>query len=167
LVAVAAFLWRLRREAAAFSLWVALAVPVTFWALIAIEASPTRTPEQTRYLYPGAVLLLLVATEALRGVRCSRVALIALYGGVAVALAGYLKILDDASAHLADFSTKARSELAMIELSRHHVDPALRLSDASRDLQDPVNFPVFAGPYLVAAHDVGSLAFSPQEVLHQ
>jgi hypothetical protein len=91
----------------------------------------------------------------------------AIFGGVALALFGNLKNLDDASAYLSDFSSKARSELAMIELSRASVDPQLRLSDASRDLADPVNFPVNAGGYLAAADDIGSLAFSLPKVLQQ
>jgi hypothetical protein len=176
LIAVAAFWWRLRRGGSAWLLrrgntalspWVILILPLAFWALIAIEASPTRTPEQTRYLYPGAVLLLLVVAETLRGVRVSRLGLLALFGAVAVSLGANLKTLDDASNHLRDFSSHARSDLAMINLSRDHVDPNLQVSSATRDLQDPVSFPVFAGAYLAADRAVGSPAFSPQEVLQQ
>jgi hypothetical protein len=168
-VLVALLWWRVRRGDAVLSLsfFIFVAALLTTWALIALETSHTHTPEQTRYLYPGAVLVLLVTAEALRGVRFSQRGLLALFAGVILALCANLKTLDDASARLADFSSKARSELAMVELARQQVDPGLRLSEASRDLRDPTNFPVFAGPYLAAADDVGSLAYSLQQVLHQ
>jgi hypothetical protein len=168
-VAVGAFWWRLRRRGMTFflSLGVIVAVLLTLWSLLAIEASPTRTPEQTRYLFPGAVLLLLVVAEALRGARFSRVGLLVLFGAVALSLGANLKLLNDGSVAATDFAGKARAELGMVELSRGQVDPALVLSDASSDLQDSVEFPVSAGPYLAAVDDVGSFAFSPQEVLQQ
>jgi hypothetical protein len=173
-VALVALCWRLRRGdlewrrgPEALSLWAILSLPIAYWALIAIEASPTRTPEQTRYLYPGAVLVLLLVAEALRGVKFSRTGVIALFGVVVLSLAANLRALNDARVELNDFTVHARADLAMIELSRSHVNPGLSLADASPDLNDPVNFPVYAGSYIAAADDVGSLALPAPDLPRQ
>ena len=50
-------------------LLVALAIALAFWALAGLNATIGREPDAGRYQYVGAILLLLIAAELLRGVR--------------------------------------------------------------------------------------------------
>lgn len=66
--------WRVRRLGGIpRGLWTALALGGAFWFLAAINAYLTwRLPTNGRYQYPGAVFVLLIAAELLRGFRPNR-----------------------------------------------------------------------------------------------
>jgi hypothetical protein len=102
LAALAALLWRFSRRAAPATLWVAAAVPFALWSLQALTANGFRFPDSPRYLLPGAVAALLLASEAARGVRWSRPALIGLYALAVAGLATNLYLLDRAAGDLRD-----------------------------------------------------------------
>ena len=70
-IAIALAIWRLRRVGwPSRWLWAVLAAGGAFWFLTALNAIPLlRTPTTGRYQYPGAIFVLLIAAELLRGVR--------------------------------------------------------------------------------------------------
>ena len=74
-VAIVLSIWRLRRVGGpSRGLWTALALGLTFWFLASLNAySFLREPSDGRYVYPGAVFVLLIAAELLRGVRLGKV----------------------------------------------------------------------------------------------
>ena len=55
-----------------------IALPLIFWGLTGLARADLHEPGAPRYLYPGAIFLLLIALEAARGVRITRAATLAL-----------------------------------------------------------------------------------------
>jgi hypothetical protein len=102
-LALVGFGLRVARGSVPRTLWVAATVPGVLWALGALASDPYRSPEMTRYLYPGAVAVLLVASEAVAGIRWSRAGLIALYIVAVAGLMTNLALLRYNAAQLRDF----------------------------------------------------------------
>ena len=81
--------WRLYRiERIPRSLWVVLAIALAFWIFGGIAVKPGRVPWASRYQYPGAALVLLVAAGMLSGLKLDRRLLPPALIAVAVSLAG-------------------------------------------------------------------------------
>ncbi len=98
LIAIVALVWSIRRFGAPAALWAVLTIPLVLWSLQAVAADkPGNFPGSPHYLYPGAVIVLLVAIEASRSLRWTRGMWIGLYAVGAVALATNLALLNDAS----------------------------------------------------------------------
>jgi hypothetical protein len=156
--AIGAAIWRLVRvPRVPRGLWVPLAVGGSFWLLTAFNAIPDhRTPTTTRYQYPGAVFVLLIAAEALRGVR-PRTAVIAGMAAITVAavLSGlwflHLGYSDNRKPH----SDLLRAKLAAIEIARNTVPRRTQLPHLKK---------IHAGPYLSAVDAFGSPAYSEPEL---
>lgn len=164
IVALAVRLWR---GAIPRTLWAWLAVLLFYWVLMGLAARP---PEASRYLFVGAVGVLLVAAEAMQGRISGRVtAIVAVI--VLLALPANIEQLrsgreDDALHRDAPVS---RTEFAMLELARDRVDPEYVAS------ADPnvaaiggglfIGLP--AGAYLRSVERNGSPAFSLEEVRSQ
>jgi hypothetical protein len=135
-----------------------VAMPLAFWALTGLGRAHLSEPEASRYIYPSAVLLVLLAVELARGIkfRASGVALLAV--AVTVAAALNLGVLMDGRDGLRDTSEFVRTELGALELARGTAPPDYR--------PDTVRMPqVSAGPYLVAVKKLGSPAFERSELL--
>ncbi len=139
--------------------WVALAVGGSFWFLTAFNANALpifRPPTSARYQYPGAVFLLLIAAELLRGVRIEPRALAA---GAAVtaaaALSGLWFFHLGSSNILRPASEALRAQLAAFEIGRDRVDPGFAMFSLP---------PIQAGSYLSAADADGSPAYSESEL---
>jgi hypothetical protein len=158
LVAVLGIAVRLWRGAVPRSLWVALATLLAYWATLALAFGVARTPSQSRYLFTGAVLLLLVAAEAVRGLRLPRAAVVAIFAVTAVSVSTNIRQLDDAEQFLRDLVAPTRAELGAIELARGSVLP-----DFAVPLRD-THLPVKPADYLAAVDRFGSYAFSPDEL---
>lgn len=154
---------RLRRGAVPPSLWTGIVLLLTLWTSFALVAfSIGRTPEQARYMYPGAVAALIVAVEAARGIRVSRWALVALFGVAAVSLTFNIAHLRQGGAWLRSYSASARATFTAIELARDRVDPAFIPSSGVAFFMG-----VEAGRYLAAVDRIGSPAFTPAELQGQ
>src|SRR5215208_6017402 len=150
-VAVVAFAVRLSRGGIPPFVWVALSVLLVYWLELALGFSPEgRTPEESRYLFPGAVLVLLVVAAALEGVRLSRLVVIAICAVGAVGVLTNIKELDNSGQYLRDYAPRARTALGAIEVARGSVSPDYRPeAEPSLVASVPAHFPVQAGPYLV------------------
>jgi hypothetical protein len=162
-LATAAFLLRLSRGPLPASIWAFLGVSATYWALLALGARLAVSP---RYLLVGAIGVLLIAADAARGLRFSGVALGALYAIVAIAIPSNIeRLVKDSDAETADAKT-SRTEYAMLELARGHVDPQYDPS-LDRAVWNAGGFKTVglrAGFYLPAVDRIGSIAFTPDEV---
>lgn len=163
-VGLVALAWRLDRGSIAPPFWAALAVPLTYWLMLDLVA--LRFPDDTRYLYPGAVAVLLVACEALRGTAWTRNRLVALYLMAGVSLATNLTYLRfNASELRNERAPQTRAAFAALELADGNADPAY----------DPSAGPFSAGPfnirgdqptaaYLTAADRYGGIGYSPDQL---
>ncbi len=143
-------------------LWVVLAIGASFWFLIAVNASFLRTAETSRYQFPGAVFVVMAAAELLRGMRPDpRVIAVACVATLA-AIGSGIATLEDRYQELKSASALVRGNLAALEIAADTVDPNLVLTP------DNSGFNYFtlvrAGPYLSAAEDFGSPAYSVEEL---
>lgn len=147
--------------------WIWFAVLVAYWAFLTVAARP---PGASRYVFPGAVFVLLVAAETLRGVASARLTT-AIVIVVLVALPANIGQLLDEREHdtLHADAGVSRTEFAMIELARDHVDPSYVVSSDPRVSAAGGNLFIGlpAGAYLDSAERNGSLAYSLPELRRQ
>lgn len=161
-LAVGALVWRLRRERPSPFLWALLAAVLAFWSALAMGFGTGRDPDTVRYAYAGAILVLLVAAEAARGVRLAPAGLLALFAITLCALGANLARLRDASRYYRTFSGSLRAELTAIDIVRDRVSPTFSRSSATSGLAV-----VPTGPYLAAVERIGSPAYSEAELLRR
>jgi len=134
-----------------------LALPLLFWGLTALSRAQQAEPGASRYLYPGAVMLVMILGQLVddpewpRTVRTRLVAIGVTGVVVVVSLVGNVDQLRQGGTNLREISTYVKAELAAVELAGNRVDPAFR-PDLSRAPQ------ISAGTYLRAVHDLGSPA---------
>jgi hypothetical protein len=151
--------WRLRRLGGVpRALWIALAVGGAFWLLAAFNGDPVyRPPTSGRYQYPGAIFVLLIAAELLRGVRVGRrpFAGAAVVTGVAV-ISG-LAFLHDGYKLRKSESDVERAQLAAVETARQTVAPGFTLTSGFNR--------IYAGAYLSAVDAFGSPAYTQVELV--
>jgi hypothetical protein len=121
LLAATARVVRLRRIPRGLA--VALALGLAFWGLAALNANFTRVPIVSRYQYPSALFLLLIAAEAVRGVRITRLVMATLALVGAVAVMGGFALLRGESKNWEAMGDGARATLAAIEIAGERVRP--------------------------------------------
>ncbi len=163
-VALAVRIWR---GSLPRTIWVWLFVLGSYWALLAIAARPA---EGTRYTLVAAVLIVLIAADAVRR-RVSDGVAIALLVLAAVALPANIAQLtqnrsDDTLHHDPPVNS---TEFAMLELARNHVDPEYFVTGDPRvaEVDGGLYIGITAGAYLDAAAHNGSIAYSLEEVREQ
>jgi hypothetical protein len=144
------------------SFWVVLAIVLAFWLLSGFAVKSGRVPWASRYQYPGAALLLLVAVDLLRGVRLERRLLAPAAIVVTAAVASNGLFLHLAAESYERTSRIERADLAAVEIARDTVDPGLVLEE---DIADTGYVPVDAGSYLSARDAYGSPAYSEAELV--
>ena len=168
LVAIALVAVRIARGNVPRAMWATLALLLAFWASLALGFGPGRTPDQSRYIYPGAVLLFLVAGTALTGIRVPRKGVIAVLVVAALAVTTNIRQLHDGEVFLEDYSQRVKAQLAMLELGGDAIPPAYdpRTDPALAEVV-PAQLPLQAGSYQLAVERFGSVGFSPDEVLEQ
>jgi hypothetical protein len=151
-------LWRVRWRPSHW-LWVALAAGASFWFLTALNAVPyARTPTSGRYQYPGAIFVLLIAAELLRGARIDRRILVpATVVTLAAAVSGYI-FLHDGYVLRKYASNYDRARLTAAEIARGHMSPSF-------PIQLITSTPPFpASSYFSAVDAFGSPAFSESQL---
>jgi hypothetical protein len=135
-----------------------LATGVTLWALTAAARSTISVPETGRYIYLGAVVIVLIGVELLREatIKPRATALAALLVGVC-AITG-LTVLHAGAMGLRSTSKTVTAELGALELAAAHAPPEYR--------PDPRLAPnVVAGLYLHTVRAIGSSpADTPAEI---
>jgi hypothetical protein len=160
IVLAGARLWRIRRVPR--WLLITLVLALTFWFLAGLNTTIGRGPDAGRYQYVGAIFLLLIAAELLRGVRVPRPAVIAAVAVSALAALSNLSVLEDYSNALAGLAGQQRGGLAAVELARDRVDPELLLTQENSDVDYLGELD--AGSYLSAVDSFGSPAYPPGEL---
>jgi hypothetical protein len=161
-VALVVLALRIRRGNVPRSLWVSLGIVLAYWSLGGLAYEPgLRGPESTRYLYPGAVMVLLVATDAARSVRFSRLGIAALLTVAAVSVVINVGRMRDGAAEFRAYSVAARAQFAAMELARDRIDPGFEAAAAAPTVS-PVG--ARASIYFASADRYGTLGYSRAEL---
>lgn len=162
--ALAGLVYRVRKGDVPPTLWAFLATVVAYWLTMAAGGRP---PDSTRYVFVGAVLVLLVVVDALRGVRFGPLGIAAFFVVVALAIPSHVQKLYDGRNPELEVSRVTGSEYAMLDLlGPGEVDPGFvpasdpRVSDAGGALFVPLS----AGNYFDAAERNGTLGMSLAEL---
>ena len=143
-------------------LWIVLVTALAYWFLAASSAYfEARAPTAGRYQYVGAIFVLMIAAELVRGVRVSRPAVVAVFVVSALAVAGNLSSLVDAYKGLRTTSQTILADLGAFELARPYVPPEFQIT-ADTGGTDFVG--VQALFYFPAVDAVGSPADSEAEL---
>lgn len=154
--------WRLHRMGRVpRELWIALALVAAFWILAGLNVKAGRGPTESRYQLPGAIFVLMIAADLLRGVRVPRGAILGAYVLGAAILAGNLNVLHDAYRAYRNTSDLIKADLGAVEIARDRVPGQLVLDEA---FADTGYVHVQASLYLSAADSYGSPADSPAEI---
>ena len=169
LAAIAAFALRLARGRTPIALVASFSILLAFWAFAALSLGLDAGPEASRYILPGAVLVVLVGADALAGVPVPSAARIAVALVVVIGVATGIRQLTDGGEFLRDYSTQVRATAAGLEAAEASVpqdyEPA---ADPALEGEVPPGLPLVAGEYLEAAKEFDSLApergeLSPEE----
>lgn len=94
-----------------------IALPLVFWGLTGLARAGLREPAAPRYLYPGALFLLLIAVEAARGIEVPRPAVAALLVVVALVTLANVGALRNGGGYLRDQTEDLDGSLAAITLA--------------------------------------------------
>jgi len=130
----------------------------TFWGLTALARAQFHDPHASRYVYPGALFLLVAVADLLRPLRRQAwVASLAILVAVALGLPAQVRALHAGSNGLHGTAATVKPELLALELAAGRADSAFR-PDLQRMPQ------VFTGTYLAAVHALGSPTFGMRAV---
>jgi hypothetical protein len=157
LIGVALLAYRVVRGPVTPRLLGLVAAGATFWGLTGLFRAQLNAPLDSRYLYMGAVLVLLIASELVRPVAATpRLGAVLAVLVAAAALANF-GALRGGSAYLQEWSRYLQVELAALELAGPLTDSSFA--------PDPVRAPdITAGKYFDAVEQYGSPAASPDEI---
>lgn len=175
--ALAVLAWRGVRGPLSRTFLTALATMLALWFLGALvsDSQMGRVPDDPRYLFPGAVVVVLVAAEAAAGLRWSRAGIVVLYLFAASGLAVNAVELRDRSAELRNIdAVQTRAALTGLEVAGHRTaltfvpppppDLELPLLGAQSPLAVPfTTLPDGESPsraFLTAAERYGRLGFA-------
>jgi hypothetical protein len=158
-IGIALAVWRLRiLGRISRGLWTALALGGAFWFLAAANTVHyLRGPTNQRYVYPGAVFVLMIAAELMRDFRPSRRTLIAAGVVTAGAVTSGVIFLDKGYRAEKASTDLERARLAAAEIARPHLSAD---SIVRADFLTPLN----AGAYFSAVDAFGSFAFSESQL---
>jgi hypothetical protein len=137
-----------------------LAVLLAFWLLTGLQRAVTSSPDSSRYLYAGAVFIILLAAELARGIVVSRRVAAVLAAAAGLAIVANLGDLRDAGRLLRDQANVARADLAAIELARSSLPPGY----VAASFPNHPLLMIEAETYLEAARELGSPAASAEEL---
>ena len=150
--------WRLRLLGRISpGLWTALALGGSFWFLAAANASPARLSTNGRYVFPGAVFVLLIAAELLRGFRPTRQTLAVAGLVTTAAVVSGLLFLGKGYRIQKMATDTERASLAALEIAR---------PDLAADTSVNLDFltQIDAGAYFSAVDAFGSPALTESQL---
>jgi hypothetical protein len=161
-------IWRFRSGSApGREVWVPVALALAFWALLGMVASPERPPTASRYIYPSAVFLLLIALALVPRFRPT---LWVIGGTVAVLLVSLVPNvinLHEQARRIRASAADERVDLGALELLRSEVPagsvPSLTLKAGVLGVGGQ-GFPIAAATYFAAVDRYGSPAASPEGI---
>ncbi len=165
-LALAALLvWRLRSGPPPTPrAWALLVGLLALWTLLALTIGPARSPLASRYVYPGAIVVLLLAAELVAGLRPTRGIAIAVAAVLAVSLVANVDEMRVGGGYFRAEGSYNRAELAALELVRGRVSPDFLVEQGSTALLPHGDMIFTAGQYFDATDRFGSPADSTAEL---
>jgi hypothetical protein len=165
-IAVVALAFRVSRGKVPPELWAFAAVAFAYWALIALAARP---PDSSRYIFVGATLVFFVMAAALRGTSIPWKVVAVGACLVALALPANVQKLYDGRIGQLNDGKISRTEYAMVDLAKAHVDPGYAPGEDPQVTEKggAVFTALVAGDYLRGAERFGRIGFTPDEVAEQ
>jgi hypothetical protein len=159
-VAAVALAWRLTRYVRVPPRVVGLLTTLlAFWVLTALRRATVQPPDASRYVYVGALFVLLIAAELARGRRAPRgtlaVASVLVFAAV-VSNAGWL---GDAGGYLREQAAFTRADLAALDITAGNAGPGYIAR-----LPGYPFLQVDAARYRQAAADIGTPAYTVAEL---
>ena len=142
-------------------IWIPLALAATFWVLVALNVKAGRGPADSRYLLPGAIFLLMIAAELLRGIRVSLPVIAGAYFLGAFIIISNVVLLRDAKTAYRNTSDLITADLGALEIARDRIIFPVRLDEA---IADTAYVGVDSKNFLSAADTYGSPADTPAEI---
>jgi hypothetical protein len=136
----------------------ALTALLVYLAALGLSRPDQGPPNVSRYMYPCAIFAVLLAVELLRGVPVRPRVVAVAAALVAISAISNLEQIDRQGTERRGISDGLRARLAAVEVARDTVDPGYRPDKAS------VHVHLLAGPYLDAVDDLGSPAYSVDEL---
>lgn len=158
--------WRLKSGQSLRTLWPVVAMAAVWWISQDLVLGEFRSPVEFRYLFWGAVVVLLLAVELFDGARPSRAATTVLLALVLLSAVLNLPRFREGHRALAALTQESRADLAALELAGEHADPAYV---PNAEQLTPYSSFIFltTGRYLDTVERFGSPAFTPSEVRDQ
>lgn len=153
---IALFTWRLFALGRVPVRVITLLVIVgSFWLLVGVDRTGGSQAFESRYLYAGAIFILLIAVELLRGVRLSWPAR-GVIGAIALAvLVTNISVLRSNAGFLRQQAELTKAQTGGLDITRGIVAPNFGTG--------PLNA-ITAGPYFAAQRALGSPASTPAEI---
>jgi hypothetical protein len=134
-----------------------IATGASLWIVTATARSTISTPETSRYVYLGAVVIVLVGVELLQTIEISARAVAVTTVLVAFSAVSGLTVMHAGALGLRETSDTVAAELGALELAAAHAPPGYQ--------PDPQRAPqITAGPYL---HTVRAIGSSPADTAAQ
>jgi hypothetical protein len=134
-----------------------IALPLLFWGLTGLVRANLNEPAASRYVYPGAVFVLLIAVEAGAGARLSRRGHAVLAVFLLAALIQNVGAMRNGAGFLRDRATEVKGAIAAMQLAPSGLSPTFQ--------PEPDKAPqIRADQYLAAVKELGSPAPSPREL---
>jgi hypothetical protein len=160
-VAVAILAWRLARtRPIAPRLLGLLTIALSFWALTGLNRAEISPPYANRYLYVGALVVVLVAIELARNVRVQPAAAAVLAVAAIAAAVSNIGVLRAGARYLRADAQMTKADLGALEIGRQVAKPDF----PARGLPGFPLLVLTAGPYFATERAVGSPAASPAEI---
>ncbi len=152
-----------RRPGFSRGFWVVFAAALSYWFLAAFNYIPGREAAASRYVYAGAVFVLLMGAELLRGVRFNRRGLVVIGVLAVCAIAPNLAQMKEGRDWLKEQTVFTRSDLAALEIARRTISPNFSLG--AFNLAGTASLGLIeAEKYFEARDRWGSPAYSPEEL---
>jgi hypothetical protein len=151
--------WKLVREGRiSRGLAIALAIGLAFWLAAGFNRDLSRLPTSSRFQYPSAVFLLLIAAEMVRGLRIPRPAIVAAAAVTLLAISGGISLMHrEQRERWVPYAEALRSRLAALEIAGTSADPHYQVFF-------PPDIEASARAYFLAADRYSSPAFSEAQL---
>jgi hypothetical protein len=135
-----------------------------YWALVSYGRAQLGSPNASRYIYSGVMLLIPVILESLRGLKLNWRSVTAVVVISVLATIGGLRAFGPGESGLFQGSTSEAAELYSLGLMRSFVPPGLTIdSHWSPQITAAAYFPATARLHSTGADTLGQLLVSPEE----
>jgi len=154
--------WRFSRGPVPRMVWASLAIALSLWFIATISTGAIRTPDTPRYLYPGALVVLIAAAWLAAGVGWRRPALIALFLLAASGAVTNVGQLRAAGGFNRAEAVQQRAVLGGFEIAGANADPGYVPELGPGAIRYWAGHDV--GDYLAAAARYESIGYSPAQL---